>query len=358
MRPVKPAGLFLFVFALAFGMATPLSLFQPALASAQSSNITTVTITTSQTQIYESGLAIFNVTRTGGPFDRMTVQVKTWEPDFDTPSPNITEQTHNVSFAPAFRIATLKVAAYNDDRADAANTTLNAQVQAPSDGAYEVGSPALATVEVIDFGNSPPLPVVSIVPDQSSIAEGGTADFRLRRTGDSAQALTVDIRVEDPGDVLRGNHWDPPPQVPEQVDIAAGSVTHVESLSVPDDLRDIPSSDLKMVVLPSFDYLLGTGIEVSASITVSDNDAAQELELNFGKEGVDEADADEGDRLKFVVKRRQEDADTGNPANFTVRLETDRSGPDHILVGLDRRYRHRPTVQGLPPSADRQRHRG
>ena len=52
---------------------------------------------------------------------------------------------------------------------------------------------------------------------------------------------------------------------------------------------------------------------------VTDNDAAQELELNFGKEGVNDADVNEGDKLAFVIKRRQQDADTGNPAAFTVR---------------------------------------
>ena len=36
-------------------------------------------------------------------------------------------------------------------------------------------------------------------------------------------------------------------------------------------------------------------------------------------------------RLKLVVKRRQQDANSGQTANFTVRVETDRSGVDHVL---------------------------
>ena len=330
---MRPAWILRLALLLALGLTIQLVVLEAPPARAQSPNVSTITVTTWQTEVYEGGLAVFNVSRAGGPVSRMTVRVKTWEPDWDTPSPNITEQTHDVTFVRGSRVATLRVAAYNDDQADAANTTLNAQVLAASDGAYEVGSPDMSTIEVIDFGNSPPLPVVSIVPDQSSVTEGGTADFQLTRTGGlTTQALTVDIRVEDPAAVLLGNHWEPPPQVPTQVVIPAGSTSHEVSLSVPDDLREIPDADLKMVVLPSFDYLLGVGIDVSASIAVSDNDVAQELELKFGKEGVDEADVSEGDKLAFVVKRRQADADTGNTAYFTVRVETDRSGADHVLA--------------------------
>ena len=150
--------------------------------------------------------------------------------------------------------------------------------------------------------------------------------------------------------MLRGNHWDPPPQVPTQVDIAAGQTWVTLSMPVPDDLRDIYSDDLEVVVLPSFDYLLGVGTEVSASVRVRDNDAAQELELNFGKDGTNGASVSDVnfEKLAIVVKRRQQDADTGNPATFTVRIETDRSGPDWRLddwtedTGTGRLYRDYP----------------
>ena len=56
-----------------------------------------------------------------------------------------------------------------------------------------------------------------------------------------------------------------------------------------------------------------------------------ELKLHFGKDGVNDTDANEGDTLKFLVKRRQQDADTGKTATFVVRVETDRGGPDQLL---------------------------
>ena len=210
---------------------------------------------------------------------------------------------------------------------------MNAQIQAATDSSYSVSNTDLAAVVVVDYGSSPPLPVVSIARDTSSITEGGSAEFQLTRSGDTASAVTVDIRVEDPGNLLRGNLWDPPPQVPTQVDFAANQLTATLSIPVPDDLRDIPSDDLKVVVLPSFDYLFGEGTEVSDSIRVNDNDTAQELELNFGKDGTNGASVSESnfDELAIVVKRRQQDADTGNSAFLTVRVETDRGGDDWRL---------------------------
>ena len=347
-HPKAVACLFLTA-AAALGLAAAYVAFSAQPAHAQT-DTSAITIAADRVSIYEGGLATFTLTRYGGHIGPLTVQVKTWEPDWDTPAPNPTERTHDVVFARGSRIATLRVAAYRDPRVDPADTTLNAQIQAPSDNSYTVSSTDLATVEVVDYGTSAPLPVISIARVSGSITEGGTAEFRLTRGGDTAPAVTVDIRVEDPGNVLRGNHWDPPPQVPTQVDIAAGQTWVTLSMPVPDDLRDIYSDDLKVVVLPSFDYLLGVGTEVSASVRVRDNDAAQELELNFGKDGTNGASVSDGnfEELAIVVKRRQQDADTGNPATFTVRIETDRSGPDWRLedwtedTGTGRLYRDYP----------------
>ncbi len=303
---------------------------QPAHAQA---NTSAITIEADQASVYEGGLATFTLTRYGGHVDPMMVQVKTWEPDWDTPSPNPTEQTHDVMFAEGSRLATLRVAAYRDTRTDAANTTLKAQIQAASDNSYSVSNTDTATVEVVDFGSSAPLPVLSIANVAASITEGSPAEFRLTRAGEMAPAITVEIRVEDQGNLLRGDLWDPPPEIPTQVDIAANHGAATLSIPVPDDLRDMPSDDLKVVVLPSSDYLLGEGIEVSDSIRVNDNDAAQELELNFGKDGTNGASVSESnaDKLAIVVKRRQQDANSGNSAFVTVRVETDRGGDDWRL---------------------------
>ena len=305
-------------------------------AQVQASSSSTISIRTNQATVYEGGLATYILERYGGNANRITIKVKTWEPDWDEPSPNVTERIHDVTFTRGVRRVTLEVAAYRDSRSDSAVTTLNAQIQAAEDDSYQVGSADLATIDIVDYGAvaDAPLPVITVAAS-SSVSEGSTADFRLTRSGDTTTAVTVHFRIEDPERVLRGDYWDPPPQIPDRVELQADSSSHTLSLLVPDDGRDLPAADLKVVLLPSDDYLLGTGIVVSASTRVSDNDTAQQLELNFGKDGANDTDVDEGDTLKLVVKRRQQDANRGQDASFTVRVETDRSGPDHVLEGWE-----------------------
>ena len=182
----------------------------------------------------------------------------------------------------------------------------------------------------------PPPALTAIGPssDQTFVAEGGTATFTVHRYGETTQPLAVGIRVEDSKDLLRGNHWDPPPQLPTQVEFAVGSTSETLSIPVPDDRR-LVFGLFKVVVAPSNDYLIrgsGIGFKLSAQVDVALNEAvAQQLELHFGKNGVNNADANEGDRLKFIVKRGQEDAETAQTVAFFVRVETDRTGTDSLL---------------------------
>ena len=107
-------------------------------------------------------------------------------------------------------------------------------------------------------------------------------------------------------------------------------------IPLPDDQRDLTDPKVKAVLLPSGNVIGGEyGGTTIEELTVGDNDTAQELELNFGKDGTNDADADEGDTLKIVVKRLQQDADNGTTATFTVRVESDRMGVDHVLDGWD-----------------------
>ena len=154
----------------------------------------------------------------------------------------------------------------------------------------------------------------------------------LTRTGDTASALTALIRVDDPSGFLRGNHWDSPPQLPTQLEFQAGSSTAVLSVDVQDDRREIEDAAVTVYVEPSGDYLLGhAGLETKDEFTVTDNDTRHRIELHFGKDGTNHEDADEGDTLKFLVKRRASDA--GDTRGIVVRVETNRSGADPVLDG-------------------------
>ena len=77
--------------------------------------------------------------------------------------------------------------------------------------------------------------------EQDSITEGETATFTLTREGYIARALAVNVSVQDPGYFMRGNHWQPVPNVPV-VRFEAGEATATLELPTRDDLRDIPDN--------------------------------------------------------------------------------------------------------------------
>ena len=341
IRYRKEIGLLLLAAAVVLGLTMAADAFQPPPAHAQATNTPTITIATDQASVYKGGLAVFRLTRYGGRAGPITVRVKTWEPDYeDTSGQNETEQTHDIQFSSGSRLATLSVLSYIGARLDAGVLELKAQVLPSTDGSYQVGIQDTATVEVLDLrGTVPPtgLTAIGLWSGQASITEGwrDPLTFRVERYGETSEPLSVGVMIEDPQGVLRGNHWDPPPLLPTQVEFAAGSASETLLISVPDDQRHVQGASFKVVVLPSTGYLIrGTGeigFELSEQVDVLQNETAQQLELHFGKDGVNDTDANEGDTLKFVVKRRQQDANTGKTATFVVRVETDRGGPDRLL---------------------------
>ena len=292
-------------------------------------------------QVYEGAKVRFKLT----PLARVmsasgvTVEVETWEPNLDDGNgSNPSLQTHQFTFSPNDGVSKyFWVTAYVDgiDESAEAGHILKARLVASSDGSYALDAQNEAEYTILD----PPanVPRITIASDSTSVAEGDAATFTLTRTGDTASPLNVQVVVEDDYGFTRGDFWDPPPVLPTSVEFGANSSTATVSLQTLDDHRDIPNGPITVEIdpprmQPSVPYLLGhTGLKTRASMTVTDNDAAQELELNFGKEGVNDANVREGDKLAFVVKRRQQDADGGNPARFTVRVETDRGGDDWRL---------------------------
>ena len=83
------------------------------------------------------------------------------------------------------------------------------------------------------------------------------------------------------------------------MEFGANSSTATVSLQTLDDHRDVPNGSLNVEVVPP-DAALGPiphldtpgSRRPKASTTVTDDDTAQELELNFGKEGVNDADVE------------------------------------------------------------------
>ena len=110
------------------------------------------------------------------------------------------------------------------------------------------------------------LPVVSVVAVSSPVTEGTAAAFTLRRTGDTAAALTVAVSVAEEGAVLSGTPA-------STVTFAAGSAEVRLSVATVDD--SVAEADARVAVAVT----AGSGYQLSSSagsagVDVYDNDGA------------------------------------------------------------------------------------
>ena len=326
-------GLFFLVVAVVLGLATAIGAFQGSPAHAQEKHNGTVSLSTDQTEVYEGAAVVVTLNRNGGPMGQaVNVRVNSWEYNRTTGfGVNPSSQDHNVTIEPGQDTATLTFTAYVDGVSEPGYDVVNISIQEVYNG-YQKGSPGQVNIEINDPPSSSA--IIGISSSLGTVAEGGIAVFTLHRSGDLSADVTVNLRHDDPHELLRGNHWDPPPYYTTEYTIQANDDERDLTLSIPDDQRDVDGQSFTLTVAPSDDYLLGnTGLSTDTTWEVTDNDTAQELELQFGGNGVSSFDAvNEGDQtLKFVVTRRRQDANGGQTATFVVRVETDRSGPDPLL---------------------------
>ena len=161
---------------------------------------------------------------------------------------------------------------------------------------YTVVGSRSVTVRVRDAGG--PRVSIAAAADGADITEGEAATFTLTRRGDTSEALTVGISVEDPGKFMRGNHFWADPQPPATVEFAAGSDTATLTLLTMDDWRDIPDGVLKVTIEPGNIRVYRPGNPASASVTVLDNDTRPVFELS-----ADEETLTEGETVVFTVTR-------------------------------------------------------
>ena len=279
---------------------------------------------------------------------------------------NPSTQYHNVTIPAWRKSADLTVYPYVDGVEEPGADQLVADIQSISqvDGAvrYTEGSPNTVEIEI----NDPPSgsAFVTVAANPTSVVEGGSTTATFTRTGgDTTQELTINIEVDDPEERLRGNHWDPAPVIPAQVTIPANAATQTLTLTFPDDQRDLEPAGLVHVrVLPGTGYHLGqSGIDGTfATVSVTDNDTAQELTLKWGRISPDSTHWEQGesyetcdgqgtctpgpaegifhyeDDRNFAVSRRLQEPhpahflvsrraqDTGKTATFVVRVEHNR----------------------------------
>ena len=113
-----------------------------------------------------------------------------------------------------------------------------------------------------------PLPEVTIVADALSVAEGAAATFTLTRSGQTAGALTVKVKVTETHDAIAGT-------APSSVAFAAGATTAVLSVSTEDDQDVEDDSKLTARIVHqdqrTYDYVVGP--VSAAAVTVISEDA-------------------------------------------------------------------------------------
>ena len=209
VRPA-PTSLGAAVFVLALFLAGVFSLFQPPPAHAQTVNPATVTISSQQTSVYEGQGFTFTLTRTGGTVgDELTVLIDTYE----TAKYNSTLTEHSVTFRPGATSADLTVLVPVDGDIEPGTDTFNAEIRCDNPQSYNCGTQWFADIEIDDAPQGSQF--VSVSASSTSVIEGSATTLTFTRTGGSTlQDLAVSIQVDDSGDRLRGNHWDPAPVIP------------------------------------------------------------------------------------------------------------------------------------------------
>ena len=156
---------------------------------------------------------VYTLTRTGGPIGAgRSIGLKTWEPNREeSGGANPSEQTQFPHFPAWQTTITFTVSAYVDSVTEDGTDTLKAKLIG-NELFYRPGTPNTADVEIDD----PPAgsALVTIAGSPTNIAEGESSTLTFTRTGgDTTQELTIDLDIEDDYAYLRGNHWDPAPDL-------------------------------------------------------------------------------------------------------------------------------------------------
>ena len=110
------------------------------------------------------------------------------------------------------------------------------------------------------------LPAVSIVAVSTPVTEGTAAEFVLRRTGATDDALTVTVSVSEAGSVLNG-------ALPSSVTFAAGSAEKQLTVATSNDTVHEADARVRVSIVAGDAYAVDAGKD-SAGVDVFDNDAA------------------------------------------------------------------------------------
>ena len=154
-----------------------------------------------------------------------------------------------------------------DDALDEADETFAVRLSSVRHATLAGGAATLtATGTIVDDDE----PAVSIAADAAAVAEGQAASFTVTRVGVVTAPLTVTVEVTESGAYVVG-------ELTTQVTIEAGAHTAKLLIATADDGTDEPDGTVTAALAAGGGYVLVD--PVSASVTVTDDDAAPELSI-------------------------------------------------------------------------------
>ena len=277
-----------------------------------------------KSDIPKGATATFVFTRSGDTSAEMEVFLETREPNRFVQNrirPN--NAWHFLKFGPGQ--AVIEVTApvlgsenLSDSLAEQYPQTIVGEVRLSGE-VYQLGDPYLASIPIRDATDDDV--IVSIAASVSSIAEGDNAVFTLTRTGDTASTLTATVRVVDPDQVMRGNHWDPAlpaEDFTKSVTFAAGAETATVSFPTRPNVRDTDDLTLTAEVRQDEGYNYWVGATFAADVTVTDDDTAPEFSLS-----VSPAAINEGEDVTFTLTRHGDVSQALEEVPFVLRIGAD-----------------------------------
>ena len=316
VRPV-PTRL---IVTLALLIAGVLAAFLAVPAQAQESELPLITIQaelrTGETSIPRGTPAVFHVTRSRNTSGDLTVRLFIYEPYRPV---DLGSAQQSVQFRDGESVVVIRALAQGALNAESEQQgNIRAQI-VNRNAEYETGSPDFADVSIRVVADEDKF--VTIAAEDGSIAEGENAEFTLTRTGGVSSALTVNVRVADPGDAMRGNHWDDalqPGDYQKEVTFAADATTATASFPTRPNVRDTGDLTLTASVYEGDELSVWVGTPFSATVDVEDDDTAPEVSLS-----VDPNQIIEGEEVTFTVTRH------GDTSEALEDLFTLTIGPDY-----------------------------
>ncbi|MCP4660734.1 MAG: hypothetical protein GY856_35480, partial [bacterium] len=230
-----------------------------------------VSISASDAEAAEAGLdpGQFLVTRTGSTDSALTVYYTIG--GTATQGSDYQALSGSVEIAAGAASAPIDVTPIDDTELESSETV---QLTLGGHASYTVGSPSLATVNIVDDD----FPLVSITASDANAAEAGLdpGQFVVTRTGSTASALTVYYTIG--GTATQGSDYQ---TLSGSVEIAAGASSAPIGVTPIDDTEVESSETVALTLDNNASYTVGA--PSLASVTIADDDQpAFEARYDFG----------------------------------------------------------------------------